>query len=111
MPTKEELFAQLQASGKAKQALPIQCISEARQNCDIPVLSPADALYVLACYNLLNAYVKTDHARQHMKGKQYDFKISVSNTIAGIIQKKFKDVTIWMDDSFTFVRLFGIDFS
>jgi hypothetical protein len=111
MPTKEELFAQLKASGNTKQALPIRSISEAMLNYKTPIRSPEDALYVFACYNLLNAYVKTDHATQHMKGNRHEFKTFVSKTVAEVIEKKFEDVTIWMDDSFTFVRLFGIDFS
>jgi hypothetical protein len=110
-PKAEDLFLKLTASGETQQVLPLPLITEARQNCRTPVLSVADALYVLACYNLLNAWVKTDHAKQDLSVKPYKFKAWLSNTIADLIDKQFEGVTIWMDESVTYVRLLGVDFS
>jgi hypothetical protein len=107
----EELFLKLTASDETQRELPLPLIEEALRNCRTPVLSVADALYVLACYNLLNAWVKTDDAKQHSGVNPYKFKAWLSDTIAELIDKQLEGVTIWMDESVTYVRLFGVDFS
>jgi hypothetical protein len=99
------------ASGDVTQELPLGLITEALRNYKAPILNSADALYVLACHNLLNAWVTTDHAKQHLKINPNRLKMLVARTIAELIEKKLEDVKVWMEGDFTYVRLFGVEFS
>ncbi len=69
-----------------------------------------DALYVFACLNLLNAYVK-QAPKESEFSKRYQFKRHVVTCLEEVIRKRLSDVALYYSPDVTYVKILALQFS
>ena len=69
-----------------------------------------DALYVFACANLVNAYVKSA-ASSSQFSKRYVFKDHLARIISNVVRKRIPGVSVYYTPEICYVSVAGLQFS
>lgn len=107
-----EWFEELQRSDAQPKPIPLAYVVEAINQREMYVENTHDAVYLLACLNLLNRYVKEDRTERHFtKRDLYLFKRRVSQVLEIVIAHRFEKGEVWIAGDVTYACLFGLQFS
>lgn len=110
--TSADIFDVLRQSDDQPKTIPLAYALEAINQREMHVENAFDAVYLLACLNLLNRYVKEDRKERYLtKRDLYMFKRRAAQVLEVLVAHRYENAEVWIAGDVTYACMFGLQFS